>query len=210
LTSSEERLHEVLLEARHLGFLGPGPVEPHVQHARGFAAAAEATLGRTPARFVDMGTGGGIPGLVLALTWSTAAGVFVESSARRCRALRDWLGGLDLERRVQVVEARAEEAARRDDLRESADVVTARGFAIPAATAEIGGAFVAVGGVLIVSEPPDEDQSRWPEPALAAMGLGVAVRQEIGGAHFVVMRKATQTPPDLPRGVGRPSKRPRW
>ena len=41
--------------------------------------------------------------------------------------------------------------------REHFEVVTARSFAGPAVTAEIAAGFVAVGGVLVVSEPPDPD-----------------------------------------------------
>ena len=46
-------------EARDHGFLGPGPVAAHLEHARGFAAAAIGGAGPLPGAFLDLGTGGG-------------------------------------------------------------------------------------------------------------------------------------------------------
>src|SRR3546814_11428625 len=54
-------LVSVLERSRRLGFLGPGPVEDHVRHAQGFLDALEGVTGRV----VDLGSGGGVPGLVL-------------------------------------------------------------------------------------------------------------------------------------------------
>ncbi len=112
-----EELRQVLEDARAAGFLGPGPVEAHLQHAQGFAEAAEAALGHSPAHFVDLGTGGGIPGLVLGARWSRSRGVFIESNRRRCAALRDAVVRLGLENRVEVLEQRAEAAGRQGTYR---------------------------------------------------------------------------------------------
>jgi hypothetical protein len=57
-------------------------------------------------------------------------------------------------------------------LREAdADVVTARSFAAPEITARWSGVLLRSGGMLIVSEPPDDDPARWPDVALASAGL---------------------------------------
>ena len=76
-----DELSRILDDARDAGFLGPGPVESHIEHAAGFGEIAEAALGRNPESFVDLGTGGGVPGLVLAARWSEARCVFIEKSA---------------------------------------------------------------------------------------------------------------------------------
>src|SRR5690242_1321692 len=52
---------EVLEEARRRRFVGPGPVEAHVVHAWPLVAELP-----PEARVVDLGSGGGVPGLVLA------------------------------------------------------------------------------------------------------------------------------------------------
>src|SRR4051794_11853069 len=146
-----ELLVDVLAEARDAGFLGPGPIEPHIAHAEGFGAAAERALGRAPENFADLGTGGGIPGLVLAIRWHAARGVFIESGQRRAAWLRDATARLGVDARVEVLEERAETSAPRPPLRERFDVVTARSFAAPGVTAEIAAGLVEVAGVLVVS-----------------------------------------------------------
>jgi 16S rRNA (guanine527-N7)-methyltransferase len=203
-------LRVVLEDARTAGFLGPGPVEPQLDHARAFAAVVEGALGGWPTKFCDLGTGGGVPGLVLALEWRSCTGVFVESNRRRSAALRAALERLGLEGRVRVEEQRAELVARDPRFREQFPVVTARSFAEPPVTAEIAAGLVALGGVLVVSEPPIVDAARWPEGALADLGFGPALREVAGERHFVVVVKDAVAPTDVPRGIGRPAKRPRW
>ena len=91
--------------------------------------------------------------------------------------------------RVEVVEARAETLAHRPDQREQAVLVTARSFGAPPLTAEIGTGFLAVGGWLVVSEPPEPDGDRWPADALARLGFGVPVPLAEGGAHYIAIPK---------------------
>jgi 16S rRNA (guanine527-N7)-methyltransferase len=210
MTAATEDLREVLERARTSGFLGPGPVEAHIVHAEGFGAAAESALGHPPRNFADLGTGGGIPGLVLGVHWERTQGVFVESGTRRCAWLREARALLGIEGRVEVVEERAEAAAGPGPRRENFEVVTARSFAGPAVTAEIAAGLVEVGGILVVSEPPDRDDRRWPVEGLAELGFAPAVLTELAGAHFVVIRKAQTAPDRIPRTVGKPAKRPLW
>lgn len=210
MSAGAESLRAVLEGAREAGFLGPGPVETHLRHAEGFAAAAEAALGRAPATFADLGTGGGVPGLVLALRWTEARGIFVDSNRRRTEALRRAVARVGVEDRIEVLEGRAELVGRSGAYREGYEAVTARSFAEPAATAEIAAGLVKVGGVLVVSEPPDPTRDRWPASGLSELGFGAAEPVEQAGAHFVVVRKASGVPDRFPRGVGRPGKRPLW
>jgi 16S rRNA (guanine527-N7)-methyltransferase len=209
-TDRFEELRAVLEDARSAGFLGPGPVEAHLEHAAGFAVAAEGALGREPANFVDLGTGGGVPGLWLGLRWDAARGILVESGHRRCVGLRAGLARLGLDGRIAVVEDRAETAGAPGIYRESFEVVTARSFAVPAVTAEIAAGLVQVGGVLIVSEPPERSAARWPSSGLADLGFRAAEYVQTGSGHFVVAAKLAPTPARYPRASGRPGKRPLW
>ena len=181
----------VLERARDRGFLGAGEVERHLDHSLGFADVARTVLGAPPARFADLGSGGGVPALVLAAAWPDTRAVLVESSVRRA----GWL--------------RAEAAAHLPDYREAFGLVTARSFAPPPVTAEIGAGFVAIGGIVLVSEPPAAAH-RWPEEPLGQLGLDPAQFSTSGGAHYVWMRKAAPTPPDRPRKRARAMKRPLW
>ena len=207
-----DALRAALERSRLAGSLGPGPVEAHIRHSEGFAEAAEAALGGEPATFADLGTGGGVPGLVLGLRWPRSRGVFVESNQRRAAALREALLGMGLGDRIEVLEQRAEVVGRPGEHRELFEVVTARSFAEPAVTAEIAAGLVQVGGLLVVSEPPDPmtGQPRWPSAQLAELGFEPADQVEHAGAHFAVVRKVAPAPERFPRSVGRPGKRPLW
>jgi 16S rRNA (guanine527-N7)-methyltransferase len=204
------QLRMQLERARELGFLGPGPVESHIEHAHGFAVVAERVLGRPPERLADLGSGGGVPGIVLALRWTSTAVALVESSNRRAGFLRETVELFGVGDRVAVVDTRAETAARDPELREAFEVVTARGFGPPAVTAEIAAGFVEIGGVVVVSEPPAADASRWPAEMPPALGLGSAQPHTAAGAHFAVMMKGATADGTIPRASGRVAKRPLW
>lgn len=210
MNSSGARLRTQLERARDLGFLGPGPVEPHIEHAHGFALVAERVLGRPPRRLVDLGSGGGVPGIVLALRWTSTGIVLVESSSRRAAFLREAVERLGVGNWVAVAEARGESAARDPEFREAFEVVTARGFGPPAVTAEIAAGFAQTGGFVVVSEPPTTDAGRWPAEMPAELGLGTAQPSATPSAHFVVLRKDAAAGDGVPRPSGRVAKRPLW
>jgi 16S rRNA (guanine527-N7)-methyltransferase len=205
----DPRLRAALERARTAGFLGPGDLDVHVQHAVGFARVIEGALDGPPSELCDLGPGGGPPGLLLAACWPTTTAVLVESNQRRAQHLSDALAELGWHHRVRIVTARAEVVAHQPEHRERFTAVTARGFGPPAVTAEIAAGLVAVSGVLVTSEPPEPDADRWPPVECASLGFGAAelVAPE---AHYAILRKVAPAPPDVPRGVGRPGKRPRW
>jgi 16S rRNA (guanine527-N7)-methyltransferase len=209
VSEGEVQLRSTLEEARRRGFLGPGPVEVHLAHALGFVEVISA-LGAPTSPLLDLGTGGGVPGLVLAARFPAAAVVLLEASQRRSEFLRGAVEEHGWSDRVEVVRARGEEAARRPALRERYSLVTARSFAEPAVTAEIAAGFLAVGGYLVVSEPPEASPGRWPTDALEELGYAAARPYELDTRHFVAIAKTVPTPDDVPRAVGRPAKRPRW
>ncbi len=201
------RLERVLARAHELGFLGPGPVGRYVSHALELNTGVPSEARRG----VDLGSGGGVPGLVIAEARPGFSLVLVEVGRRRCRFLREAIDELGLADRVEVVEDRAEAAARRPALREQFDVVVARSFSQPAVTAECAVGFLRVGGRLVVSEPPEEAAAggRWPADGLETLGLGPMVRTGGPGASFVWSEKH-RADGRWPRRVGIPAKRPLW
>ena len=207
----DTRLIEVLERSRGLGFLGPGSVRVHVDHAAGFAAGT----GRWPAQFLDLGSGGGVPGLVLARWWPESQAVLLDARERRCSFLREAVRELDLDGRVVVVWARAEEAGHRDYLRGAFDLVVARGFGPPAVTAECGAPFLRVGGMLAVSEPPHDGDTggpgdpsgRWPARWLARLGLAVGPSWT-DGFRYQALDQVEPCPERYARNPGVPVKRP--
>jgi 16S rRNA (guanine527-N7)-methyltransferase len=202
----------LLEESRQLGFLGPGPIDVHIDHARAFAVAAG--LDRDPVRALDLGAGGGLPGLVLAYsTWPTTRWVFLDGMERRTAFLRRAVADLGLEDRVEVVTERAETYGRRIDARGAFDLVVARSFGPPAAVAECAAPLLGPGGLLVVSEPPHgSTEDRWPADGLALLGLGAAEPVEVDGGpeavHLVRIRSDRPCGDRHPRRVGIPAKRP--
>lgn len=196
---------DVLNRARELGMLGPGPVRPHVEHARGFLSAA----GRPPSGLsLDLGSGGGLPGLPLALMWPTSRWVLLDANERRVQFLAEAVTTLSLGDRVSVVRLRAEELGRSVDWRGQFQLVVARSFAEPAVTAECAAPLLAVGAKLIVSEPPVSGIARWEISGLRALGLGAPQVSGVSGKGYCVMHQIEVCPSRFPRRTGIPTKRP--
>lgn len=184
--------------------LGPGPVAGHIEHATGFVRAVGDPH---PDRAVDLGSGGGLPGLVVASAWPGAAVVLLDASERRTGFLIRAVSALGLQRRVTVAHMRAEDAGRDPMWRGRADVVVARSFGPPAVTAECAAPLLGVGGRLVVSEPPHSEE-RWPPASLLQLGLRPAARLEQAFSRFQILRQDEPCPDRFPRRVGVPNKRP--
>jgi 16S rRNA (guanine527-N7)-methyltransferase len=208
-----EALLEEMERSRELGFLGPGRVRDHVEHAEGFAVVADAAQATTGA-ILDLGSGGGIPGLVLAERWRERSVVLLDASERRTTFLSEVVSRLGWQDRIQVIRARAEDAGRDPTLRGAHAIVVARGFGPPPVTAECAAPFLGVGGVLIVSEPPDSggplepsSNSRWPAPGLGILGMrpGNGWDQPF---HYRAIHQEIRCPDRFPRRDGLPKKRP--
>jgi 16S rRNA (guanine527-N7)-methyltransferase len=184
----------------------------HVAHALGFAEAAEA-FGSADGSWLDLGSGGGIPGLILAHHWPDRPAILLDSNERRAQFLLEVVAGLGWEDRVQVIMERAEVAGRQVGLRGALSLVVARSFGAPPVTAECAAPFLRTGAALIVSDPPstgssgDLTDARWPPEGLALVGLErVGARRSIFG--YQVLRQARECPDRFPRRVGVPAKRP--
>ncbi|MPY95430.1 MAG: hypothetical protein GEV08_20950 [Acidimicrobiia bacterium] len=203
-TSPGEGLLAVLYRSRALGLLGPGPVERHVEHAEALGDVS----GRPTGTALDLGSGGGVPGLVLALRWPGTAWVLLDAAERRVAFLEDALRHLGLTDRVRAVCARAEEVTVRGLVaRESVELVVARGFGPPAVTAECAAPLLALSGRLVVSEPPAPEAGRWPPEPLRELGF-VARAAAAAGLSFAVLDKVAACPPRLPRRAGRAARQP--
>lgn len=199
-----EELLGLLDEARRLGFLGPGPVRDHVHHAAAFVSALE---GLPPGRALDLGSGGGVPGLILALARPSWRWVLLDAGSRRAAFLQRAVEALDLGDRVAVVTGRAEEIGRHPAHRHHSELVVARSFAGPAVTAECAAPLLAVGGRLLVSEPP-AGGDRWSEVGLHTLGLRRT--SPARAPHLATFLQERRCPDRYPRRTGVPSKRPLW
>ena len=192
-----------LAEARALGFLGPGPLDAHVVSARAF----ERALGVLEGRALDLGSGGGVPGLLLAAAYPEVRWTLLDQQRRRTSFLARAVAQLGWGGRVDVVRAAAEDAAHDPAMRAQYSAVTARSFGPPAVTAEIGAGFLLEGGRLVVGEPPSPDPMRWPPEALARLGLR---REDTTDVAVAVLRREGPLPSTHPRRWRQLQQRPAW
>ena len=139
--ATDAALDRVLRRSRELGFLGPGPIDAHIHHAAAFLPGIDELESRqSPSpvgdlTLVDLGSGGGLPGLVLAVRRPRIHVVLIDAIRKRTDFLEWAVAELGVDERVEVRRGRAEELAREPDLRGSAEVVTARSFGPPAVAA---------------------------------------------------------------------------
>ncbi len=203
---------EVLEEARGLGFLGPQPVAFHYGHALAFVDAVHSAAVldvRQGSSFqaMDLGTGGGVPGLVLAEFFPHVHWLLVDSMQRRTTFLRQAVQALGWEDRCEVVRGRAEELGR-TALRSSVEVVVARGFGGPAELAECASPFLNTSGRLIVSEPPDSDGARWMGEGLGRCGMELSSVGQFRGFSFAFVVQESLAPDWCPRTAARRARSP--
>lgn len=189
-----------LERARALGFLGPGPVVEHIDHTAGFLDALTGVDGVV----VDLGSGGGVPGLIIGVARPDLQLLLLDATSKRCRFLEQAVDALTL--RATVLEGRAEVVGR-STRRGSADAVVARAFGGPGATAECSAPLLRLGGLLLVSEPPEPPPDRWSAEGLATFGLTLGPRSA-GSPVIQLLRQTQPCPATFPRRDGLPSKRP--
>jgi 16S rRNA (guanine527-N7)-methyltransferase len=200
-------LLDVLSESRARGLVGPAQLRDQVEHSLAFAREV-----RGVSRVADLGSGGGLPGLVVAEACPEVEIVLIDAAARRCRFLEWAVARLEVGGRVTVVHARAEEVGRRQGFREGFDAVVARSFAAPGVTAECARGLLRPGGRLVVSDPPTGGD-RWDVAGLASLGLRRVARHGESGTsadvvQLTVLEAVGPCPEQFPRRTGVPSRRP--
>jgi 16S rRNA (guanine527-N7)-methyltransferase len=156
---------------------------------------------------VDVGSGGGLPGIPLALATRTRV-VFVESVAKKARFLREAIAALGID--AEVVEARAELAARDPSLRGRFASATARAVGAVPTVLELTLPFLADGGIAILQRGGLDEAERQAATDAALMLGGELVGEELlgGGRRVLLAAKRAGTPTRFPRRPGVPERRP--
>ncbi|KAL3835158.1 hypothetical protein ACJIZ3_009894 [Penstemon smallii] len=163
---------------------------------------------------VDVGSGAGLPGLVLAIACPSWKMTLLESMSKRCVFLEHVIDLVGLQN-VQVVRDRAENLGQKLDFRESFDVAVARAVAEMRVLAEYCLPLIRVGGLFVAAKghDPQEEVSR-AERAIALMGASllqtcyVESHSKHGQRTAILCLKNGSTPRKYPRGPGTPSKLP--
>jgi len=168
---------------------------------------------REASRVVDIGSGAGFPGLVLALAMPEASFDLVEATTRKCAFLERVIAGVGIAN-VRVVCARAEEwAAGEGSCAYDAAVVRAVGLL--ATLLEYAAPLLSPGGVLVAwkgrRDPEEELQAA---SAADLLGMGPGSVEWVGAyagsrnRHIHAYEKVAPTPPRFPRRPGMAKKRP--
>lgn len=200
---SDDPLIGVLAAGQDRGMLGPGSLDDHLRHSRAFLELLP--LG---ARVADLGSGGGLPGLVIAHDRPDLRITLIDASQGRADHLWRMVQRLDVGGRVGVEGRPAEVVAHDPAHRATYDVVTARGFGSPGVVAECAVGLLVPGGRLLVAEPPDDPDDRWGPLDAVPLGLQLVERRVIDGVHLVELRLDGECPARFPRAVGVPARRP--
>jgi 16S rRNA (guanine527-N7)-methyltransferase len=165
-------------------------------------------------RFIDVGTGGGFPGIPLKIVLPGIKMVLLESTAKKVSFLKHIVEKTGMEG-VDVITGRAEEVARKPDFREKFDVALSRAVAELNVLVELTLPFCAVGGCVIAQKKGDI-QLELEQAAKAIDVLGGSLssvdKVELEGLdderYLVVIDKISATPEKYPRRPGMPEKRP--
>ena len=144
---------------------------------------------------VDVGSGGGTPGIPLAASLAEREVTLLEAERRKCDFLEQWKPELP---NLRVVWGRAEEQPL-----ESYGVAVAKALAHPPTAVEWCLPLVREGGAVVLWVGPSLDEDR-----VATAATLIAGRLERAPAGFLVVRKTGPTPPGFPRRTGVARKRP--
>ena len=160
---------------------------------------------------VDVGSGGGLPGLPLKIARPELQVTLIEADQAKAAFLVQACTALGLDG-VEVVARRAEEAGHDPRYREAFDVATARALAPLSVLAELCLPLVRVGGRLLAQKTEKEEV----EPARHAVEVLGGSLESVQGAPsaarhagiVVVVRKVAATPLQYPRRAGVPRRKP--
>jgi 16S rRNA (guanine527-N7)-methyltransferase len=160
-------------------------------------------------RLIDIGSGGGLPGLVLAIARPDLSVTLLEATGKKARFLEQTAASLGLTN-IGVISERAEIAgAAGTPHRASFDIVTARAVAPLRVLVELTVPFSRVGG-LIVAVKGEKAPAELDAAANAFWTLHVEHEATVRHptASVVLLRKLAPTPPKYPRRAGEPKRNP--
>lgn len=164
-------------------------------------------------KIIDIGTGGGFPGIPLKILNSNKKFTLIDSVNKKLNVIRDLSKKIKLEN-LEIIHARAEDLANTKEFREIYDVATTRAVSNLSTILEYMLPFVKVGGIAICMKGPNYKEEL-DEAKKAIEVLGGKFEQietfNLEGEmerNILVIRKVKNTPKKFPRGQGKPLKEP--
>ncbi len=156
---------------------------------------------------VDVGAGGGFPGVILALSLPELKVSLVEATAKKCRFLEQASDLLKLEHPISVINGRAEELGTLCDYRGTYDLATARAVGSTALVSELLIPLVKVGGHALLQKTKSQLDQEMGEAEKRLKQMGASVEEMVNiepekdetERVVLVLKKHSETPDGYPR-----------
>ncbi|MFR1710105.1 MAG: 16S rRNA (guanine(527)-N(7))-methyltransferase RsmG [Clostridium sp.] len=165
-------------------------------------------------KIIDIGTGGGFPGIPMKITKSDSSIVLLDSLNKRINFLNEVIDKLELED-IKTIHGRAEDFAQKAEYREGFDIAVSRAVANLTVLLELCLPYVKVGGYFVALKGPSiEDEIRDAKVALRVLGGTIEEVIEVDIAdsdlkhNLLVVKKVKETPKKYPRKAGTANKSP--
>ena len=162
---------------------------------------------------IDVGTGGGFPGVPLAICYPDKDFTLLDSLNKRLKIIDQLTEELDINN-VRTCHGRAEELGQKKEYRESFDLCLSRAVANLTSLSELCIPFVKVGGYFIAYKGPGVyDELKAAEKAIKTLGGEVVEIKDAsygkGDEHkLLIIKKIKNTPKKYPRKPGEPVRNP--
>jgi 16S rRNA (guanine527-N7)-methyltransferase len=165
-------------------------------------------------RVIDVGTGGGLPGMPLAIARPDLSFILLDATGKKVAYLKSSIQSLGLTN-VKAIQNRAETLGHEPDHRQQYDLATVRAVGKVAEIAEYCLPLVKVGGRLLAMKgKAAEEELEAAGDAMAMLGAGDLALIDAYPDGFdselilISIFKERQTPPEYPREPGTPRKMP--
>ncbi len=160
---------------------------------------------------IDIGSGGGFPALPIKILREDINVTLVEATGKKCEFLQAVVDNLNLSG-VKIINARAEDLAKKEEYRERFDICSARAVARLNTLCEYCMPFVRVGGRFLAFKGNAEEEVKEAQSAIKILGgklKGVSNADLLGASRALIeIEKTEKTPPKYPRGNGKERKNP--
>ena len=194
------------------------PDDFDVKHYIDSLACCQSPEFQAASSVIDIGSGGGFPGIPLAVIFPEKEFLLMDSSGKRMKIVAEIADDLGI-MNVETVHGRAEELGRSKEYREKFDVCVSRAVAALPTLCEYCLPFVKTGGCFISYKGPGSDEEiAGAKKAISILGGRIHRIEENNdtvfsgtgneGHRLIYIRKESATPDKYPRGGGKPSKKP--
>jgi 16S rRNA (guanine527-N7)-methyltransferase len=169
---------------------------------------------REAKNIIDIGTGGGFPGIPMKIVKADCSIVLLDSLNKRINFLNKVIDKLELDD-IRTIHGRAEDFAQKAEYREKFDLTVSRAVANLTVLLELCLPYVKIGGYFVALKGPSiEDEIKDAKVALRVLGGSIEeiIEVDIAGSdlkhNLLVIKKVKDTPKKYPRKAGTANKSP--